>query len=577
MALTNEQKRILAQTLLGEAGGEGLEGMIAVAHSINNRARSGRYPSDPVSVALQPQQYSAWNNGEGGNNPGRFGPGAAGYEQAMQAVEAVFEQGVPDPTGGATHYWSPRGMPGGRDPYWAGSEQGPAGRLQIGNHVFLPQQAPQSALAAANALAGAPPVPPERPTASAYAPTSTPAPPVMPPLPMQDPRTSGVNSMVDYIPPSMLPRLNDADINQRAIDTFGPDPQATSPTQPFWNEWKNWMEQSSPSTPSARGGRNVPDLPNIPGTPAQRGSVRPTPQMPYSDEVLGSLNNRLTSGVMDPASDMTPFNAIFDQYQPQETASVAPPMPRSDPRRLQGYPPVPFPWPDDLPTPSVAGVPSITPVPSSTVTIADLPPLPGGTQVASAPVPPMRPAGLSTPPTAPVQVADLPQAPVPPQRPPMATYAGQTTGGNPVETAGQFLGDFQNNGGLLGMGLNAMLGRGLFPGDEGVIPQFKQGVADRTAELNGDFLGGFFSRRAGPAPTFSTSRPEGRSVSATRVGPSGSTQGYLTESQKPRMGSGNYNASVRDANMDALRGVEGRTMREKIENYQRSGGTLYKA
>ena len=159
----------------------------------------------------------------------------------------------------------------------------------------------------------------------------------------------------------------------------------------------------------------------------------------------------------------------------------------------------------------------------------------------------------------------------------MATFAGQTTGGNPVETAGQFLGDFQNNGGLLGMGLNAMLGRGLFPGDEGVIPQFKQGVADRTAELNGDFLGGLFSRRAGPAPTFSTSRPEGRSVSATRVGPSGVTQGYLTESQKPRMGEGNYNASVRDANMNALRGVEGRTMKEKIDNFQRSGGTLYKA
>lgn len=575
MALTDEQKRILAQTLLGEAGGEGYEGMLAVAHVLKNRVESDRFPGDPVPVALQPKQFSTWNEGAGGNNPGRFGPGAPGYDDAIRAIETAWTDESTDQTGNATHYWSPRGMPGYRDPYWAGSEQGSAGRVQIGNHVFLPQQAPQSALAAANALAGAPP---QRPTASAYASAPAPMPPVMPPLPRRDPRTSGVNAMVDYISPSMLPRLNDADISQRGIDTFGPDPQATSPTQPFWNEWKNWMEQSSPSTPSARGRRNAPDLPNIPGAPAQRGSVRPAPQMPYSDAVLGSLNNRLTSGVMDPATDMTPFNAIFDQYQPQETASVAPPMPRPDPRRLQGYPPIPFPWPDDLPTPPVPGVSPMKPVPSSTVTIADLPPLPGsGTQVASAPVPPMRPEGLSMLPTAPVQVADLAQAPVPPQRPPMATYAGQTTGGNPVETAGQFLGDFSNNGGLLGMGLNAMLGRGLFPGDEGVIPQFKQGVADRTAELNGDFLGGFFSRRVGSAPTFSTSRPEGRSVSAMRVGPSGTTQGFLTESQKPRMGSGNYNASVRDANMDALRGVEGKTMREKIGNYQRSGGTLYRA
>jgi len=557
MALTDEQKRILAQTLLGESGGEGYEGMLAVAHVLKNRVESDRFPGDPVSVALQPKQFSTWNEGAGGNNPGRFGPGSAGYADAIRAIETAWTDESTDRTGNATHYWSPRGMPGGRDPYWAGSEQGDAGRISIGNHVFLPQQAPQSALAAANALAGAPP---ERPTASAYAPTSLPAPPVMPPMPRPDPRRAQAQfgSMIPEIPPALLPRLNGADVSERGIDVFGPDPQATSPTQPFWNEWTNWMEQSSPATPSARGGRTVPELPNIPGTPSQRGSVAPSPQMPYSASVMGSLNNRLTSGVMDPATDMTPFNAIFDQYQPAQTASAIPPMPRPDPRRLQGYPPVPFPWPDDLPTPETPGVPSMAPVASPPVLISDLPPLPGTTQVASAPVPPMRPEGLGTP------------APLP-----MATFAGQTNA-NPVETAGQFLGDFANNGGLLGMGLNAITGRGLFPGDEGVIPQFKQGMQDRMDE-GADPISAFFSRRVGAPPAFSTSQPDGRSVGATQLGPSGQRQGYLTASQKPRMGSGNYNASVRDANMSALRGVEGKTMREKIDNFQRSGGTLYKA
>lgn len=153
MQLTNDEKRILAQTIMGEAGGEPLSGKIAVASVIRNRVNATGFPSDPVSVALQKKQFSAWNKGKGGNNPGRFSPGSPGYSDAMRAVEAVFERNAPDPTAGATHYWAPRGMGGGKDPYWAKSEQTPYGRVKIGNHVFLAKSDPSRASSAVTEIA----------------------------------------------------------------------------------------------------------------------------------------------------------------------------------------------------------------------------------------------------------------------------------------------------------------------------------------------------------------------------------------------------------------------------------------
>jgi len=133
--LTDYQRDILARTLLGEAAGEGLGGMEAVAHVIQNRVNSGQFPTDPAAVALQPNQFSAWNSlSNGGNNLVNRGPGDPGYSTALQAVDAVFGGNSTDPTGGALNYWAPQGMPGGRDPSWA---QGQDNRVQIGHHVFL--------------------------------------------------------------------------------------------------------------------------------------------------------------------------------------------------------------------------------------------------------------------------------------------------------------------------------------------------------------------------------------------------------------------------------------------------------
>ncbi len=139
MALTEDQINTLTWTVLGEAGGESVEGQAAVAHVIKNRSESGRFSKDPAKVAKQRKQFSTWNAvGEGGNNPQKYSTSSDTFKRTREIVEAVFGGNIPDPTDGATHYWSPRGMKGGKDPSWAASET-VAGRLKIGNHVFLPR------------------------------------------------------------------------------------------------------------------------------------------------------------------------------------------------------------------------------------------------------------------------------------------------------------------------------------------------------------------------------------------------------------------------------------------------------
>lgn len=141
--MTEEELRILAWTILGEAGGEGLAGMTAVAHVIRNRAMSGRYPSNPAAVALQNNgseyhQFSTWNAiDKGGNLPrAQYPVGSNSFTRALGVINQVFG-GTPgkDPTGGATHYYAPRGMADGAAPWWWRAEPKIEER-RIGAHVF---------------------------------------------------------------------------------------------------------------------------------------------------------------------------------------------------------------------------------------------------------------------------------------------------------------------------------------------------------------------------------------------------------------------------------------------------------
>jgi spore germination cell wall hydrolase CwlJ-like protein len=60
----DDQANCLATAVYFEARGESVEGQLAVARVVMNRAASGRYPSDWCSVVKQPWQFSFVRHGE---------------------------------------------------------------------------------------------------------------------------------------------------------------------------------------------------------------------------------------------------------------------------------------------------------------------------------------------------------------------------------------------------------------------------------------------------------------------------------------------------------------------------------
>ncbi|HWI87665.1 MAG TPA: cell wall hydrolase [Sphingomicrobium sp.] len=63
-AALDQETSCLATAVYFEARGESLEGQLAVAHVVMNRAASGRYPPDWCSVVKQPAQFSFVRHGE---------------------------------------------------------------------------------------------------------------------------------------------------------------------------------------------------------------------------------------------------------------------------------------------------------------------------------------------------------------------------------------------------------------------------------------------------------------------------------------------------------------------------------
>lgn len=63
--MTRDDLWDFAKTIWAEARGEPLEGQIAVANVILNRARQGGWwGDDVVKVCRKPKQFSCWNNGD---------------------------------------------------------------------------------------------------------------------------------------------------------------------------------------------------------------------------------------------------------------------------------------------------------------------------------------------------------------------------------------------------------------------------------------------------------------------------------------------------------------------------------
>lgn len=126
---------VLARTLYGEARGEGVRGLEAVATVIMNRlARARRHGGywwggSVAAICRRPWQFSCWN----ADDPNRakieaVTPGNRMFASCLRIARRAVSQTLPDPTAGATHYHA-RPV----NPPWS---QGRGACAEIGNHLF---------------------------------------------------------------------------------------------------------------------------------------------------------------------------------------------------------------------------------------------------------------------------------------------------------------------------------------------------------------------------------------------------------------------------------------------------------
>jgi N-acetylmuramoyl-L-alanine amidase len=127
----------LARTLWGEARGEGILGMAAVAAVIMNRVRADLgHDNKPdwwgegiLGVCRKPYQFSCWND----NDPNRVKLRSVNnadplFVQAITIAHLAAAGWLADPTVGSTHYHAIT-----IHPNWA---EGKTPNVTLGRHVF---------------------------------------------------------------------------------------------------------------------------------------------------------------------------------------------------------------------------------------------------------------------------------------------------------------------------------------------------------------------------------------------------------------------------------------------------------
>ncbi len=115
------QLRCLANGIYFESNGESLEGQLAVAHVIINRARSGRFATSYCGVLTQRGQFSFVR---GGSVP--QAPRNAGWYRAVAVARIAEGESWRNPAPGALFFHAARVSPGWNRPRVA----------QIDNHIF---------------------------------------------------------------------------------------------------------------------------------------------------------------------------------------------------------------------------------------------------------------------------------------------------------------------------------------------------------------------------------------------------------------------------------------------------------
>ncbi|MFZ5646249.1 MAG: cell wall hydrolase [Bacillota bacterium] len=116
--INRNDRYLMARVIEGEAGGETLEGKVAVGAVILNRTRSGDFPGDVRGVVYQPYAFEAVANGQ------YTRPVST---ESLRAADMAMDGW--DPTGGALYYWNPATA----SSKWVW--QRPV-TMKIGRHVF---------------------------------------------------------------------------------------------------------------------------------------------------------------------------------------------------------------------------------------------------------------------------------------------------------------------------------------------------------------------------------------------------------------------------------------------------------
>jgi N-acetylmuramoyl-L-alanine amidase len=284
--------------VLGEARGEGMDGMEAVAAVIRNRTNSGQFPNDPAAVALQPSQFSVWNAGAGGGKTD-YNKNSDLYRKAEQAVERVFSGQAPDRTNGALYYHTPA-----VSPYWA-DEANQYGTTRLGNHIFYngrptpPGEIPNQVASLTDTVAPrVPPNPvamspdlslmrnPQMSSSARMAQVTPPLPQPRPVSPMDIARAPGTT--VATIPTSMRP-------GQSQIERITPMPSAREIAMA-----PGTTVATIPTTPRA-------SLPAIPRTIPGQSQIERT--MPSAREIASAPGTTIatipTSGIGQPPATRT--------------------------------------------------------------------------------------------------------------------------------------------------------------------------------------------------------------------------------------------------------------------------------
>jgi N-acetylmuramoyl-L-alanine amidase len=135
MRFSQDEADTVARTVWAEARGEPWLGQVAVAWVIRNRASCpGWWGTDLISVCRAPAQFSCWHD-EQLERLTQAGFHERSFRIAYAATIVALEGIMQDPTHGATHYYSPKGMkPPGSVPKWV---SGMDATVTIGNHEFF--------------------------------------------------------------------------------------------------------------------------------------------------------------------------------------------------------------------------------------------------------------------------------------------------------------------------------------------------------------------------------------------------------------------------------------------------------